>query len=197
MDPIAPIDGIHYLSEGTGFGIALGIGVAFGFILERGGLGNSRKLAMQFYLRDLTVFKAMFTAVVVAMTGLLVFRYMGVMDFDLAYINPTYVWPGAIGGIIMGVGFAVGGYCPGTSVAGLATLKKDAAFYIAGMLIGLFVFGETEPLVNTFMVSGFMGDDVTLPGYLGISAGIIGILVILIAVSGFIGAEKLEKRFAK
>jgi hypothetical protein len=197
MDPIAPIDGIRYLSEGTGFFIALVIGIAFGFVLERGGLGNSRKLAMQFYLRDLTVFKAMFTAIVIAMTGLIIFRYTGLMDFDLVYINPTYLWPGAIGGVIMGVGFAVGGYCPGTSVAGLATLKKDAALYITGMLIGLFMFGEIEPFVHSFMISGFLGDAVTLPDYFGVSAGIVGVVVIIIAVGGFIGAEKLEKRFAK
>jgi hypothetical protein len=195
MDPVAPIDGIYNMSESTGLFIAVLIGIAFGFFLERGGLGNSYKLAMQFYLRDLTIFKAMFTAIVTGMTGLLVLKATGLMDFDLVHINSTYLWPGAIGGLIMGAGFTVGGYCPGTSVAGLATLKKDAGMYIVGMLIGLFAFGEIEPSMHSFMTSGFLGDGITLPDYLGVSAGIIGFFVVLIAVGGFIGAEKLEKRY--
>ncbi len=195
MNPIAPLDGIYYISESTGLLIALVIGVAFGFVLERGGLGNSYKLAMQFYLRDLTVFKAMFTAIVVAMSGLIAFRYTGIMDFDLVAVNSTFLWPGAAGGIIMGVGFAVGGYCPGTSVAGLATLKKDAALYILGMLIGMFIFPEIEPAMRSFLVSGHLGDGLTLPDFFGVSALLIGVMVIVIAAGGFIGAEKLEKRF--
>ncbi len=44
------------------------VGVAFGFTLESAGFGNSKKLAAQFYFKDLTVFKVMFTAILVAMS---------------------------------------------------------------------------------------------------------------------------------
>jgi hypothetical protein len=94
----------------TGLVIAFVTGLAFGFFLERGGFGNSRKLALQFYLRDLTVFKTMFTAVITAMTGLVYLRAFGIIDFDLVYLNPTYVWSAVTGGLIMGTGFTVAGY---------------------------------------------------------------------------------------
>ena len=90
--------------------IAVLIGIGFGFFLERAGFGNSRKLALQFYLRDLTVFKVMFTAIVTAMTGMIFFNAFGWLDLDSIYINPTYLWPGIVGGLIMGAGFIVGGY---------------------------------------------------------------------------------------
>ena len=43
------------------------IGFAFGYTLEMAGFGDSRKLAAQFYFRELTVFKVMFTAIAVAL----------------------------------------------------------------------------------------------------------------------------------
>ena len=110
MDSIFPLVGAFELSKMAGLFVALIIGFGFGFILERGGLGNSRKLAAQFYFRDLTVFKVMFTAIVVAMVGLLVLRSVGLLDGDLIHINPTYLWPGIIGGLVMGAGFVIGGY---------------------------------------------------------------------------------------
>lgn len=110
MEPFLPISDVLEFSEVTGLFIALIIGFGFGFILERGGLADSRKLAAQFYFRDLTVFKVMFTAIVVAMVGLLLLSSIGVMDGDMIHINPTYLWPGIIGGLVMGIGFVIGGY---------------------------------------------------------------------------------------
>ena len=43
------------------------IGIAFGFALERAGLGSARKLTGQFYGTDFTVFKVMFSAILTAM----------------------------------------------------------------------------------------------------------------------------------
>ncbi len=110
MESFLPINGVFQVSKTAGLFVALLIGFGFGFILERGGLGDSRKLAAQFYFRDLTVFKVMFTAIVVAMIGLLVLTSVGVMDPDMIHINPTYLWPGIVGGLVMGVGFVIGGY---------------------------------------------------------------------------------------
>lgn len=96
-------------SVGT-IGIYLAIGFGFGFALERAGFGNSRKLAAQFYLHDMAVLKVMFTAIVVAM--LLIFWASSLMLLDTGrlFVNPTYLWPGIVGGLILGVGFIVGGY---------------------------------------------------------------------------------------
>ena len=100
------------------------IGFGFGFVLEISGFGNSKKLAAQFYFKDLTVLKVMFTAIVTAMVLLFLSVGLGILDFNLVWVNPTYLWPGIVGGLIMGVGFIVGGFCPGTS-AGLGRHPQD------------------------------------------------------------------------
>ncbi|MCP4146708.1 MAG: YeeE/YedE family protein [bacterium] len=193
----APLEVIGEFKEGFSLLIAFVIGIGFGFFLEQGGFGNSRKLALQFYFRDLTVFKVMFTAIITAMTGLILFNAFGWLDLDMVYINPTYIWPGIIGGLIMGAGFVIGGYCPGTSFVGLATLKTDAIFYLIGAFFGIFIFGELVPMFYGFFTSGFQGDSLTLPKVLGVSTGVVGFAVILMALGGFWGSEILEKKFAK
>ena len=185
----APLELIFNVKEEISLVLAFIIGIGFGFFLERGGFGNSRKLALQFYFRDLTVFKVMFTAIITAMTGLILFNSFGWLDLELIYINPTYIWSGVIG--------VIGGYCPGTSFVGLATLKTDAIFYLVGAFLGMFVFGEIIPYLYRFFTSGFLGDSLTLPKVLGVSPGVVGFVVILIALGGFWGSELLEKRFAK
>lgn len=172
------------------------IGIGFGFALERGGFGNSRKLALQFYFRDLTVFKVMFSAIATAMTGIIILSSLGWLDISNVYINPTYIWPGIAGGLIMGIGFAIGGYCPGTSVVGLATFKIDAIYYLLGTIIGVGLFGETVPLFMRFFsgdLSGFLGT-LRLSQILPLSTGVVGFLVVCMALGGFWGAEILEKK---
>ncbi len=191
----APFEILSDIPEGISLLIGFIIGLGFGFFLEQGGFGNSRKLAMQFYFRDLTVFKVMFTAIITAMTGLIFFNSFGWVDLRSVFVLPTYIWPGIIGGLIMGTGFIIGGYCPGTSIVGLATLKEDALFYIIGAFGGVFVFGEIYPLIADFFTSGFMGEGLTLHGILGVSAGTVGFFVILMALAGFYGAEKAEAHF--
>jgi hypothetical protein len=193
----APIELIFNVQEEISLVMAFIIGIGFGFFLERGGFGNSRKLALQFYFRDLTVFKVMFTAIITAMTGLILFNGFGWLDLQLIYINPTYLWSGIVGGLIMGAGFVVGGYCPGTGFVGLATLKTDALFYLAGAFLGMFVFGEIIPVLNAFFTSGFLGNTLTVPGFLGVSPGVVGFVVILMALAGFWGSEALEKKFSR
>jgi uncharacterized membrane protein len=96
------------------------IGFGFGFVLESSGFGNSKKLAAQFYFRDMTVLKVMFGAIVTAMVLIFTMVGLGVLDFNQLWVNPTYLWSGIVGGLIMGVGFIVGGFCPGTSLVAMA-----------------------------------------------------------------------------
>ncbi len=195
----APLELFYDWGNGISYLIAFFIGIGFGFFLEMAGFGNSRLLALQFYFRNLTVFKVMFTAIITAMAGLIFLGAFGYLDWELIYINPTYLWPGVIGGLIMGVGFAVGGYCPGTGVVGLATLKTDALFYLGGAMAGMFIFGELEPHIADFFAgegSGYMGV-VTLDEFLGIPVKVIGFIIIIVALAGFWGAEIVEKKFGK
>jgi hypothetical protein len=173
------------------------IGFAFGFVLEISGFGNSKKLAAQFYFKDLTVLKVMFTAIVTAMVFIFLSVAVGILDFNKIWVNPTYLWPGIVGGLIMGIGFIVGGFCPGTSLVSAATLKIDGIFFALGVLFGVWAFGETvQPYWEWWNTSGYYGR-VTLMDALGLPTGVVALAVILMALFMFWGGEQLERLIGK
>ena len=167
------------------------IGVLFGAVLETAGFGNSMKLAAQFYFKDLTVFKVMFTAIIVACTLVFLTAAIGLLDYNLLWVPPTYLWPGIVGGLIMGVGFIVGGFCPGTSLVAMATGKIDGLFFVLGGLAGIFLFGETVASFAVFFESSYMGR-FTLPDLFGVGYGVVVVAVVLMALFMFWGAERIE-----
>ncbi|AFH49367.1 Rhodanese domain protein [Ignavibacterium album JCM 16511] len=175
--------------------IAFIIGIGFGFALERGGFGSARILAAQFYFSNMRVLKVMFTAIITAMLGLYYLSVIGFVDLSLIYISETYILPQVIGGLILGIGFVIGGYCPGTSVVSFATGKLDGLMYILGVMFGIFLFGEIFPFITDFYYSTNMGS-VTLPKFLHLSYGMVVFLVVIMAVGAFALAEWSEKKFA-
>lgn len=193
---IAPFYKFGYFNDEVSLIVAFIIGISFGFVLERGGFGSARMLAAQFYFTDMRVFKVMFTAIVVAMIGLFYLAWIGFLDLSLIYYGDTYLIPQIVGGLILGVGFVIGGYCPGTSGVAISTGRIDAVFYAAGGMFGIFVFGEVFPWISDFFYSTPMGK-VNLPEFFGIDYGIIMLAVILMAIGGFTAAEWGEKIMAK
>lgn len=176
--------------------VAFLIGIGFGFFLERAGFGSAKKLTAQFYFTDLAVFKVMFSAIITAMTGLFYLGWLGFLDLSLVYLTPTFIVPQVVGGLLLGFGFVIGGYCPGTSCVGAATGKIDALVSLLGIIAGIVVFGELFPVISDFYTATPMGQ-VTLPGLLDIPYGVIVLAVILMAVGGFAGATWVEKTMAK
>lgn len=171
-------------------------GIAFGIALERAGFGNSKNLAAQFYLKDMRVFKVMFTAIVTAMLLIFWSNAFGLIEYDALYINPTYLWPGIVGGLIFGFGFVIGGYCPGTSLVSLATLKVDGLFFITGMGIGMLFFGETIDKFRVFWdTSGYYGE-VTLQELFHVPSGVMVLAVVIMAMGMFWVVEKVESLLA-
>lgn len=168
-------------------------GFAFGFVLERAGFGSSKKLAAQFYLRDMTVLKVMFTAIVTAMLGLAVLRALGVVDWEAMYVNPTNLGPQVVGGLIFGAGFAIGGYCPGTSVVAAVTGKLDAVVFLLGAMVGVLKFSALWPWIQSFATSGG-GQRQFVYEWLHLSYGVVAILVTLMALGMFAGAEWIERK---
>jgi len=171
--------------------LALVLGFCFGFFLERAGFSSAIKLTNQFYFKDFSVLKVMFTAIVVAMLGIVYFSMLGWLDMGHLYISPTFLWPQIAGGLLLGAGFIVGGYCPGTSITAAAIGKLDALFFISGVLLGIFGYGEIYPRIQRFAMSGARGD-LTIPQWLDINAGIIALSVTVIALGAFWAAEKCE-----
>lgn len=170
------------------------IGFAFGFTLEISGFGNSKKLAAQFYFKEMTVLKVMFTAIVVAMVLIFSTVAVGLLDYNAIWVNPTYLWPGIVGGLIMGVGFIVGGFCPGTSLVAAATAKLDGIWFVLGGLVGIFLFGETEKYFDEWWNSSYFGR-LTLMDVFGLPMGVVVLGVVLMALFMFWGAEQLERIF--
>jgi rhodanese-related sulfurtransferase len=187
-----PLPLSQFLGHWGAYVVFLLIGFAFGYVLEIAGFGNSRKLAAQFYFKDMTVLKVMFGAIITAMVLIFMASAVGLLDYNLIWVNPTYLWPGIVGGLIMGVGFIIGGFCPGTSLVGAATFKLDGLFFVLGVFFGIFLFGETVSYFNVFWNSSYMGR-FTLPELFGLSTGWIVLLVVIMAIVMFLAAEQLER----
>ena len=175
---------------------AFAVGIGFGFALEQAGFSSSRKLAGMFYGYDATVLKVFFTAAIVAMIGSRVLSSLGLLDMDLVFHNQYYIGPAIIGGIIMGVGFVMGGFCPGTGISAAAIGKIDAFVFLLGGALGAFLFAESNPMIQDFLGSGYRGP-VKLSASFGISDTVFIFLVTVIAVGTFWLAEKAEKIFAR
>jgi hypothetical protein len=172
------------------------VGVGFGAVLEMSGFGDSRKLAAQFYLKDLTVLKVMFSAIVVAAVLLTLGSALGLVDLTRVWVNPTFLLPGLVGGLIMGVGFIVGGFCPGTSLVAASTLKIDGVVFVAGVAIGVFGFGESVALFDGFWHGTAFGRW-TLPELFGADAGVVVAAVVGVALFVFVLAELAEATFGR
>ena len=172
---------------------ALVIGIAFGFALERAGLGSARKLAGPFYLTDLTVFKVMFSAIVVAMLGAFWLGRLGVIDLAHVYVPETFLAPQLAGGLLFGAGFVVAGLCPGTSCVAAATGRGDGAIVMLGMFLGVLGTGLAFTALRDFYASTARGP-LTLPQLMHVPYGVIVFAVVAIALIGFRAAEWIERR---
>ncbi|HYM61186.1 MAG TPA: YeeE/YedE thiosulfate transporter family protein [Thermoanaerobaculia bacterium] len=173
--------------------VAVAIGIAFGWALERAGLGNARKLAAQFYLTDLTVFKVMFSAIVTAMLGAYWLSRLGVLDLSRVYVPETYLLPQLAGGLLFGAGFVIAGLCPGTSCVAAATGRGDGAGVMIGMFCGVLGTGLAFGPLRHFYDSTARGA-LTLPQILRIPYGVAVCAVVVMALVAFRFAERLERR---
>ena len=176
--------------------IAFLIGTGFGFALEQAGFSSSRKLVGMFYGYDTTVIKVFFTAAIVALVGSQLLGYLGFLDLNRVFVNEYYVIPAIAGGVIMGAGFIMGGFCPGTGLSAMSIGKIDAIVFFLGGLTGAFLFAETYPLIRNIADGSYKGP-VKINEVLGLSPGVFTFLLIVAAVAMFWIAELAEKRFAR
>jgi len=192
----APLTEYGALGERGSLAAALAIGVAFGWCLERSGLGNARKLVGQFYGTDLAVFKVMFSAIVTAMLGAFWLSRLGVLDLGRVYVPETWLLPQLVGGVVFGAGFGVAGLCPGTSCVAAATGRGDGAAVMAGFFAGVLAMGLVVPGIERFY-DGTARGTFTLPSLLGVPQGVVVLAVVVVALVGFRGAGWIERRHAR
>ncbi len=173
----------------------LALGFAFGFVLENAGFGSPCKLTAQFRLSDWSVFKVMFTAIVFTSVGLMIAGWAGLVSMQSLFIPPALVGAAAIGGALVGSGFAVGGYCPGTSVVGLMSGRLDASVFLLGLIIGTLVFAGAYDQLEALTAMGEYANGDTIPEALGVSSLVVNGVMVIAAIAVFIGGSALERRF--
>jgi len=189
MAPLVP----EVIGNELNFIVALFIGVAFGFVLEQSVFSTSKKLVGLFYGYDFTVLRVFFTAGLVAMIGVIALNHWGFLDINLVYVNPTFLWSAVVGGLIMGLGFVVGGFCPGTSICAAAIGKIDAMIFVAGSFLGVLIFAEGYPLFEGLYKATNWGSP-RIFETLGMSQSLFAFLLIVGAVGSFWGVLFIERK---
>jgi hypothetical protein len=189
MAPLVP----DFVSNELSILSALLIGIAFGYVLEQAGFSSSRRLAGLFYGYDFTVLRVFFTAALTAVAGTLLLGRAGLLDLDAIYVNPTFLWPAVVGGVVMGLGFVLGGYCPGTSVCAAAIGKKDALVFVVGGFLGILAYGEVYPKIAGFVNGSDLGP-IRVYDSLGLPRGTFVLLLTVAALLAFAGTSWLEQR---
>jgi hypothetical protein len=193
---MGPISSLISMPEWLDLLIALLIGVGFGFALEQAGFSSSRKLAGMFYGYDTTVIKVFFTAAIVALVGSQFLSFFGLLNLNLVFVNEFYVTSAIVGGVIMGAGFIMGGFCPGTGLSAMSIGKIDAMVFFAGGMTGAFLFAETYPSLQELANRAYKGP-LKINEVMGISQGLFTFLLIAAAAAMFWIAELAEKKFAR
>jgi hypothetical protein len=190
MGPLIPME---VIPEQWNNVIAVLLGMSFGIVMEGSGFSSSRKIVGLFYGYDFTVLRVFFTATLTAAIGLLYFGYMGWVNMSMIYIHPTYVTAAIVGGLIMGLGFVMGGYCPGTSFVAVGIGKIDAIVFSLGLMLGIFIFSEAFSLFEGLYNGNYLGT-ITITEVLGISPSLFMLLFTLMAVAMFYIATLVRRR---
>jgi hypothetical protein len=193
---MGPISSMPGFTEGLNLLFAFLIGIGFGIALEKAGFSSSRKLVGMFYGYDTTVLKVFFTAAIVALVGSQLLSLFGLLDLGKVTVNEFYVLPSIVGGIIMGAGFILGGYCPGTGISALSIGKIDGLVFFFGGMFGAYLFAETYPIIKDFANSTYKGP-IKINEVLNLSPWLFTLFLIIIAIAMFWVAEQAEKKFAR
>ncbi len=185
---------MNALGTPAAFLAAFLIGGAFGWSLEQAGFGSSKRLSGIFYFRDMSVLKVMFSAVVTAMLGLGFLFGIGMLDTANLFLPETIWLSQIVGGIIFGIGFVIGGWCPGTAVVGFASGKIDALVFLIGSVLGSMLFNEVFPWIKSYYTAQnegvrFIFEDI------GVSYSQFSIAFVLVAILAFWISEMIEDGF--
>ncbi|MBN1956844.1 MAG: YeeE/YedE family protein [Desulfuromonadales bacterium] len=167
--------------------IGLITGLLFGFLLQKGEVLRFEKQVGFMLLKDMTIIKFMFSAVLVGMVGIYAFHSAGIISLS---IKATHVGAIIIGGLLFGIGWAIAGFCPGTSVGALAEGRIHAFWAILGMLVGAAIFAEVYPSLKTTVLTWGNYGKITLPQILGISPWPVVAVFIAVGLGMFYWFEK-------
>ena len=161
--------------------------ILFGYLLQKGQVLRYYRQLGALRLMDMTIVKFMLSSILVGMVGVYLLKDLGLATLSL---KPTVLGGNILGGLIFGFGWALLGYCPGTSVGALGEGRWDAVWGVAGMLTGAALFAEAyDSLVKTVLTWGSYGK-ITLPELLGVNHWLVIPLFIIAALILFQWFEK-------
>ena len=129
--------------------LAIILGMLFGFVLQRISAADPNKIVGMLRLTDLHLIKTILLGV--ALSSSILFIGIAVGLIDSGHLNIKSMHLGVIvGAIILAIGWAISGFCPGTALVAAGSGRKDALFYILGGLCGAgFFIVMYEPLTTT------------------------------------------------
>ena len=170
--------------------IGLGIGIFFGFFLQRSGVTDYDVILNQLLLTDFTVVKVMLTAVVVGMLGVHLMLSLGWVRLQP---KPGSVGKSIVGGLIFGVAFAVLGYCPGTIIGGVAQGALDALVGgLIGIVFGSWLFAVFYPkLQKPVLLKGDFGE-LTLPQLFKVNPWVVVIPAVILITALLVILESVS-----
>lgn len=178
-------------ASGKKLALAALFGLAFGFLLQKGGVAKFNVLIGVLLLEDFTVVKVMMSAILVGMLGIFALHALGKVKL---HIQPTRFGAQIIGGLTFGVGFGLLAYCPGTGAAALGQGNWDALFGIAGLMAGSYLFAEfSERLGRTVQKWGEKGK-LTLPDVLHAPRVAVVFGTALVLTAALIALERFTAR---
>ncbi len=171
----------------TDLWLGLITGIIFGILLQQGRVARFEKQVGAMLLKDMTILKFMLSAIIVGMIGINILAATGLAPLS---VKSTVVGANLIGGIIFGIGWAIVGYCPGTSLAAVGEGRVHAIPAIIGMIVGGALYAEVYPALQSNVLSWGSYGKLTLPGLLGISTWLVIAVLTLIFILLFIFFEK-------
>ena len=165
------------------------VGLLFGLLLERAGLTRYDKIVGVYRLTDLTVLKFLGSGLAVGAVAVQAAHALGLAP--VVPVVPTHAAGALIGGGLFGVGMALAGFCPGTVVAGAATGQIDYLVPgLGGMFAGAIGFALAQPWIERVLARFGAATVTTLPRQLGLSGGLLALLLLELAAIGFYALER-------
>lgn len=175
--------------KGSKMPLAIVFGLIFGFLLQKGGVGKYAVIEGQLLFQDFTVVRVMLSAVLVGMIGI---YFLHKNANTKLHIEPTQVGANIIGGLVFGAGFACAGYCPGTGAAALGQGDIFAGIFVAGMIVGSYIYAEASAFLNKTVKSWGDKGKITIPQVLHIKSGIVITACTLLFVGILLSLSKVQ-----
>jgi uncharacterized membrane protein YedE/YeeE len=175
--------------------MGLSLGIVFGFVIHKSRMTRYETIVGLLRLKDFTMLRVMFSAIVVGMIGIYFFLDLGWLKLSP---KPADLAANILGGLIFGAGFALAGYCPTTGLGAIAEGRYDALLgAIPGMLVGAALYAEAYSyLKGGFLKVGALGK-ITIPGVLGLGYPYHWILIVLVCAAIILFLYALDRRFGE